>query len=451
MSLREAITKGGVRAWKQERAAPAEARGSAERASFKTGLHEKLLARFDLAALENTPPAQLRQQLKTMAEELLGEQSCVLNEAERSAIVQDIQNEVMGLGPIEPLLSDASVSDILVNGCDHIYVERHGRLERTALRFNSDAHLLKTIERIVSRVGRRVDESSPMVDARLPDGSRVNAVIAPLALDGPALSIRRFSAVPLSMQDLMRTGSLDAAMASVIEGLVKSKVNLLVSGGTGSGKTTLLNALSASIPGTERIVTIEDAAELRLCQAHVVRLETRAANIEGNGEVTQRALLRNCLRMRPDRIVIGEVRGAEVLDMLQAMNTGHEGSMTTVHANTPRDALIRLENMVGMSGVTIAPAALRQQVVAAISVVIQAARLSDGRRKIVSIQEITGIEGEVIVMQEIFGFEQTGIGPDGAVLGQFRATGIRPHFCERLRVRGVVLPDDVFDPARGQA
>ena len=451
MSLREAIIAGGVRAWKQERAAPAAARGSAERASFKTGLHEKLLERFDLAALENTPPAQLRQQLKAMAEQLLGEQSCVLNEAERSVIVQDIQNEVMGLGPIEPLLSDASVSDILVNGCDHIYVERHGRLERTALRFNSDAHLLKIIERIVSRVGRRVDESSPMVDARLPDGSRVNAVIAPLALDGPALSIRRFSAVPLSMQDLVRTGSLDAAMASVIEGLVASKVNLLVSGGTGSGKTTLLNALSSSIPGTERIVTIEDAAELRLCQAHVVRLETRAANIEGNGEVTQRALLRNCLRMRPDRIVIGEVRGAEVIDMLQAMNTGHDGSMTTVHANTPRDALIRLENMVGMSGVLIAPAALRQQVVAAISVVIQAARLSDGRRKIVSIQEITGIEGEVIVMQEIFGFEQTGIGPDGAVLGQFRATGIRPHFCERLRVRGVVLPDDVFDPARGQA
>ena len=451
MSLREAIIAGGVRAWKQERAAPAAARGSAERASFKTGLHEKLLERFDLAALENTLPTQLRQQLKAMAEQLLGEQSCVLNEAERSAIVQDIQNEVMGLGPIEPLLSDASVSDILVNGCDHIYVERHGRLERTALRFNSDAHLLKIIERIVSRVGRRVDESSPMVDARLPDGSRVNAVIAPLALDGPALSIRRFSAVPLSMQDLVRTGSLDAAMASVIEGLVASKVNLLVSGGTGSGKTTLLNALSSSIPGTERIVTIEDAAELRLCQAHVVRLETRAANIEGNGEVTQRALLRNCLRMRPDRIVIGEVRGAEVIDMLQAMNTGHDGSMTTVHANTPRDALIRLENMVGMSGVLIAPAALRQQVVAAISVVIQAARLSDGRRKIVSIQEITGIEGEVIVMQEIFGFEQTGIGPDGAVLGQFRATGIRPHFCERLRVRGVVLPDDVFDPARGQA
>ena len=451
MSLREAIIAGGVRAWKQERAAPAAARGSAERASFKTGLHEKLLERFDLAALENTPPAQLRQQLKAMAEQLLGEQSCVLNEAERSVIVQDIQNEVMGLGPIEPLLSDASVSDILVNGCDHIYVERHGRLERTALRFNSDAHLLKIIERIVSRVGRRVDESSPMVDARLPDGSRVNAVIAPLALDGPALSIRRFSAVPLSMQDLVRTGSLDAAMASVIEGLVASKVNLLVSGGTGSGKTTLLNALSSSIPGTERIVTIEDAAELRLCQAHVVRLETRAANIEGNGEVTQRALLRNCLRMRPDRIVIGEVRGAEVIDMLQAMNTGHDGSMTTVHANTPRDALIRLENMVGMSGVLIAPAALRQQVVAAISVVIQAARLSDGRRKIVSIQEITGIEGEVIVMQEIFGFEQTGIGPDGAVLGRFRATGIRPQFCERLRVRGVVLPDDVFDPARGQA
>ena len=445
MSLREAIQSGGVRLWKQGASASDASPAAARRPAFKTTIHEKLLERFDIRALEHSSAAQVRVQIKAAVEDLLAEESYALSDIERSQIVRDIQNEVLGLGPLEPLLADPSVSDILVNGSAQVYVERRGRLELTGVRFNNDAHLLKIIERIVSRVGRRIDESSPMVDARLPDGSRVNAVIAPLALDGPALSIRRFAAVPLAMADLVRNDAMSQAMADVIQGLVKARTNLLVSGGTGSGKTTLLNALSASIPESERIVTIEDAAELRLNQAHVVRLETRSANIEGSGEVTQRALLRNCLRMRPDRVVIGEVRGAEVLDMLQAMNTGHEGSMTTVHANTPRDALIRLENMVGMSGVPIPPQALRQQVVAAISVVVQAARLSDGRRKITSISEITGMEGDKILMQEIFCFEQTGIAADGAVLGQFRATGIRPQFCERLRVRGVVIPDAVFD------
>ena len=445
MSLRQAIQSGGVRLWKQGGGASEAQHAAARRPTFKSAIHEKLLERFDIGALEHTPAAQVRLQLKAAVEELLAEEAYALSDIERNQIVRDIQNEVLGLGPLEPLLADPSVSDILVNGSAQVYVERRGRLELTSVRFNNDAHLLKIIERIVSRVGRRIDESSPMVDARLPDGSRVNAVIAPLALDGPSLSIRRFAAVPLAMDDLVRNEALSRPMADVIEALVKGRTNLLVSGGTGSGKTTLLNALSASIPESERIVTIEDAAELRLSQAHVVRLETRSANIEGSGEVTQRALLRNCLRMRPDRVVIGEVRGAEVLDMLQAMNTGHEGSMTTVHANTPRDALIRLENMVGMSGVPIPPQALRQQVVAAISVVVQAARLSDGRRKIMSISEIIGMDGEMILMQEIFRFEQTGIAGDGTVLGSFRATGIRPQFCERLRVRGAAIDDAVFD------
>ena len=445
MSLRNAIEARGVRLWTAGSPNPQTTPAVQRRPAFKTAIHEKLLERFDIGSLERTAPAQVRLQLKAAVEELLAEESYALSEIERSQIVRDIQNEVLGLGPLEPLLADPSVSDILVNGSNRVYVERRGRLELTGVHFNNDAHLLKIIERIVSRVGRRIDESSPMVDARLPDGSRVNAVIAPLALDGPALSIRRFSAVPLAMDDLVRSDSLNQAMASVIQALVQARTNLLVSGGTGSGKTTLLNALSASIPESERIVTIEDAAELRLHQAHVVRLETRPANIEGAGEVTQRALLRNCLRMRPDRVVIGEVRGAEVLDMLQAMNTGHEGSMTTVHANTPRDALIRLENMVGMSGVPIPPQALRQQVVAAISVVVQAARLSDGRRKIMSISEITGMDGDSVAMQEIFRFEQTGIAVDGTVQGRFRATGIRPQFCERLRVRGVPIADAVFD------
>ena len=449
MSLREALKAGGTRAWRRHRAGPAPGRAAAAGTNLlKARIHDKLLERFDIAAIESTSSDQLRRRLKATVEGLLAEESYAFNDAERKQIVVDIQNEVTGLGPLEPLLSDPSVSDILVNGHAQIFVERRGRLEKTDVMFIDDAHLLKIIQRIVARVGRRIDESNPMVDARLPDGSRVNAVIPPLALDGPMLSIRRFSAVPLMMRDLIGSLTLDDDMAQIIEGLVTARVNILISGGTGTGKTTLLNVLSGAIPESERIVTIEDAAELRLQQPHVVRLETRVANIEGAGEVTQRSLLRNCLRMRPDRIVVGEVRGAEVLDMLQAMNTGHEGSMTTIHANSPRDALIRLENMVGMSGMTIPSQAFRQQIVAAISVVIQVARLGDGRRKIVSIQEITGMNADAISMQEIFAFEQTGMASNGAIQGRFKATGIRPAFCERLRVRGISIPDALFGVAQ---
>jgi pilus assembly protein CpaF len=345
-------------------------------------------------------------------------------------------------------LADPTISDILVNNYRTVFVERKGRLEKADVQFDNDAHLLSIIEKIVSQVGRRIDESSPMVDARLPDGSRVNAIIPPLALDGPALSIRRFSQVPLTMANLVEYGSLTDEMALIIGSLVKGKTNILVSGGTGSGKTTLLNIMSSYIPNNERIITIEDAAELKLQQPHVVRLETRPPNLEGNGGVSQRDLVRNTLRMRPDRIVIGEVRGAEVLDMLQAMNTGHEGSLTTVHANTARDSLTRLENMVGMAGIAVEQKALRQQVVAAITVIIQSARLSDGRRKVTSIQEITGMEGDMITLQEIYCFEQTGVAPDGTVLGRFRATGIRPRFADRLSARGAPLADYLFDPDR---
>ena len=445
MSLRAAISAQGSRGWKVAAPIAVLQRDDSGLAILKARVHEKLLGRIDVATIEITALPKLRAQLKGVIEELLDEESVAFSQAERNQIIIDVQNEVTGLGPLEPLLADASVSDILVNGFSRVYVERSGRLELTGIRFNDNAHLLKIIERIVSQVGRRVDESSPMVDARLADGSRVNAVIPPLALDGPTLSIRRFAATPLMMEDLIDSAVLDRAMAQVIQGLVRAKVNILISGGTGSGKTTLLNVLSASIPESERIVTIEDAAELRLQQPHVVRLETRSANIEGAGEINQRALVRNCLRMRPDRIVIGEVRGGEVLDMLQAMNTGHEGSMTTVHANTPRDALMRLENMVAMAGVQVSPKAIRQQIVAAISVVIQVARLADGKRKVVSIEEVTGMEGDVISMQEIFTFEQTGTAVNGTVQGNFYATGVKPSFCDRLRLAGVELGHRVFD------
>ncbi|MBI1891472.1 MAG: CpaF family protein [Burkholderiales bacterium] len=417
------------------------------RAALKARVHGKLLDMIDLSVMERMAPEQLRAELKVLVEKLIVDERMALTDIERNQLVLDIQNEVMGLGPIEPLLSDPSVSDILVNGYGEVYVERDGRLELTPIHFNDDQHLLKIIEKIVSRIGRRVDESSPMVDARLPDGSRVNAVIPPLALDGPALSIRRFAGVPLALKDIVANGTLTAEMAQIISGLVTAKTNVLISGGTGSGKTTLLNIMSAFIPDNERIITIEDAAELKLQQPHVVRLETRPPNIESKGEISQRALVRNSLRMRPDRIVVGEVRGAEVLDMLQAMNTGHEGSMTTIHANSPRDALTRLENMVGMAGLTVSSKALRQQVVSAISVVIQIARLPDGKRKITSIQEITGMEGDMVSMQEIYAFRQTGVAPDGTVIGRFQATGIRPLFVDRLRVRGIALPDGLFDPA----
>ena len=412
---------------------------------LKHRIHQTLLDRVDLEGMQRLTQDQIRDELKILVERLLDENSVVINDNERRNLTRDIQYEVLGFGPLEPLLADPNVSDILVNGARQVYVERKGCLELTSVTFNDDAHLMKIIDKIVSRVGRRIDESSPMVDARLPDGSRVNAIIPPLAIDGPVLSIRRFSADPLGMAELINFNSMTEAMAAILQALGKSEVNILISGGTGSGKTTMLNAISGYIGQSERIVTIEDAAELQL-QPHVVRLETRPSNIEGKGEVTQRALVRNALRMRPDRIILGEVRGAEALDMLQAMNTGHEGSMATIHANTPRDALTRLENMISMGAASLPVKAMRQQISSAIGVVVQVARLTDGKRKVTSIQEITGMEGEMITMQEIFSFKQTGLGTDGAVQGHFSATGVRPRFGERLRTFGVTLPDDMFDP-----
>jgi pilus assembly protein CpaF len=413
---------------------------------IKTRIHQEILALMDWQRMESMAPERLRSELKALTENLIATQNLALNETERRLIIQAIQDEMLGLGPIEPLLSDPSVSDILVNGPFQVFAERRGKIAATDVQFDNEAHLLRVIDRIVSRIGRRVDEMSPMVDARLPDGSRVNAVIPPLSIDGPLLSIRRFAVVPFTVQDLIGFGALTAGMAELIQGLVKARVNLLVSGGTGSGKTTLLNVMSSSIPADERIITIEDAAELQLQQPHVVRMESRPPNIEGKGEISQRDLLRNSLRMRPDRIIMGEVRGAEVLDMLQAMNTGHDGSMTTIHANSARDALTRLEHMLGMAGLKAESRSIRQQISAALSVVIQVSRLSDGQRKVTSLQEITGLEGDVISMQEIFKFDQTGLAADGAVQGRFVATGIRPKFAQRLSTRGIVLSDDLFEP-----
>ena len=415
---------------------------------LKKSMHQTILDRIDLERLKRLTAEQFKHELALLVQRVIEEERIVLNQHERHSLVLDIQHEMLGFGPLEPLLADASVSDILVNTCDKVYVERGGRLQLTDVTFHDNAHLMKIIEKIVSRVGRRVDESSPMVDARLPDGSRVNAIIPPLAVDGPILSIRRFAVHPLTIANLLDYKSLTPPMVQVLQALGQAKVNILISGGTGSGKTTLLNVLSGFIPGSERIVTIEDAAELALRQPHVVRLETRPPNIEGKGEVSQRALVRNALRMRPDRIILGEVRGAEALDMLGAMNTGHEGSMATIHANTPRDALTRLENMISMASAGLPVKAMRQQISSAISVVVQVARLTDGKRKIISIQEITGMEGEMITMQEIFTFRQTGIGEDGTVQGHFHASGVRPHFLERLRAFGISLPETLFDPAR---
>jgi pilus assembly protein CpaF len=426
--------------------------GTAAYLELKTRIHHKLLDRVDLAAMESLPADRLKQEIALFVERLLGEESMAINEVERRTLVRDIQHEMLGLGPLELLMADPTISDILVNGHSQVFVERRGKLESADVSFADDRHLMRIIDKIVSRVGRRIDESSPMVDARLPDGSRVNAIIPPVAIDGPILSIRRFAAVPLTMDDLVNQHkSLTAEMAMLLKSLIKAKVNMLVSGGTGGGKTTLLNILSGAIPHSERLVTIEDAAELQLQQPHVVRLETRPPNIEGKGEVSQRSLLKNALRMRPDRIIVGEVRGAEAVDMLQAMNTGHEGSLTTIHANTPRDALSRLENMMGMAGFNLPPKASRQQVSSAITVIVQVARLTDGKRKVVSIQEITGMEGEIITMQEIFAFRQTGIGPDGAVTGHFHATGVRPKFIDRLRAYGEALPEAMFDPTKRYA
>lgn len=447
MSLREQIesTENGAAALVAVRTVLPDSRAYQE---LKVRIHRLLLDRLNLEMMQSLSPERLREELRLMVERLLKEENLVINDIEHRSLVRDIQYEMLGLGPLEPLLADATVSDILVNNSRQVYVERCGQLQLTTVTFNDDAHLMKIIDKIVSRVGRRIDESSPMVDARLPDGSRVNAIIPPLALDGPVLSIRRFSSTPLMMDKLVELKSLVPQMAELMEGLSKAKVNILISGGTGSGKTTMLNILSGYIPPTERIVTIEDAAELQLQQPHVVRLETRPPNIEGKGEVTQRALVRNSLRMRPDRIILGEVRGAEALDMLQAMNTGHEGSMATIHANTPRDALSRLENMVGMGGINLPPKALRSQITSAITVVLQIARLADGKRKVTSLQELTGMEGEVISMQEIYTFKQTGIAEDGSVTGHFCATGVRPKFSDRLRAYGIALADNLFDPTR---
>jgi pilus assembly protein CpaF len=416
--------------------------------ALKSRTHQKLLERVDLKVMESLAPEKLRDELKILVDRILSEDAVALNDTERRNLVRDIQYEMLGLGPLEPLLADPEISDILVNTYAQVYVEKRGRLELTDVRFTDDAHLKKIIDKIVSRVGRRIDESSPMVDARLPDGSRVNAIIPPISIDGPILSIRRFAATPLRMDDVINYHSLTPEMAEILKGLSKAKVNILISGGTGTGKTTLLNILSGYIPEAERIVTIEDAAELQMQQPHVVRLETRPMNIENRGEVTQRLLVRNSLRMRPDRIILGEVRGSEAIDMLQAMNTGHEGSMVTIHSNSPRDALTRLENMIGMGGMNLPPKVMRQQISSAIGVVVQIARLTDGKRKITSIQEITGMEGEIITMQEIFKYTQTGVGVDGTVQGHFSATGVRPHFLKRLHSFGVEISDSIFDPAK---
>ena len=415
---------------------------------MKARVHQLLLGRLDLVAVESMAPERLRGELSLLVERLLIEENVVVNATERRNLVRDIQHEMLGLGPLEPLLVDPTVSDILVNGSKQVYVERRGQLSLTDVTFADDDHLMKIIDKIVSRVGRRVDESSPMADARLPDGSRVNVIIPPLALDGPVMSIRRFSVVPLTMDNLVELKTLTPEMAQVLQALASAELNLLISGGTGSGKTTLLNIMSGYIDERERVVTIEDAAELQLRQPHVVRLETRPPNIEGKGEITQRSLVRNALRMRPDRVILGETRGAEALDMLQAMNTGHEGSMTTVHANTARDALARLENMLAMSGINLPSKVARGQIASAINVVIQTNRLTDGKRKLISISEITGLEGEVISMQDIFTFRQTGVDTDGTVRGHFQASGVRPRFMERLKARGITLPDALFDPSR---
>ena len=416
------------------------------RTDLKLELHQRLLDLINLQALDQMSRQQIEAEVGDIVYEELSKQNHALNNTERKALVSDVLDELLGLGPIEPLLKDPTITDILINGHSNIFIERYGVLERTSVRFKDERHLLRIIQKIVSAIGRRIDESSPMVDARLADGSRVNAIVAPLAIDGASMSIRKFARVPISMERLVEIGSVPAPVSEVLTAIVKARRNVLISGGTGSGKTTMLNAMSAAIDHRERIVTIEDSAELQLQQEHVVRLETRPPNIEGRGEVGQRDLVKNALRMRPDRIIVGEVRAGEAFDMLQAMNTGHDGSMTTIHANTPRDALSRVEQMIGMSGIDIPARSARSQIASAINVVIQLGRLSDGRRKVLSVSELTGMEGEVVTMQEIFRFRQTGLAGDGQVLGKFEATGIRPKFIEQVMSHGVSLSADLFRP-----
>lgn len=415
---------------------------------LKDRLHQRVVELLDLNALSTMSPEMVRNQLTKLIEQLLQQETLPLNQRERAQITQDILHEVLGLGPLEPLLADSSINDILVNGHKQVFVERSGRLELTSVRFKDDAHLMKIIEKIVSRVGRRIDESVPMVDARLADGSRVNAIIPPLAIDGPTVSIRKFSKDPLQLYHLIDKRSLTPEIGEFLKAIVQARLNVLISGGTGTGKTTLLNIMSGFIPNNERIVTIEDAAELQLRQDHVVRLETRPANIEGKGEIAQRELVKNALRMRPDRIILGEVRGAESIDMLQAMNTGHDGSLTTVHANSARDALTRIETLVSMAGFNLAAKAMRHYVSSALDVIIQIARMSDGTRRLISLQEVVGMEGDLITLQELFVFQQTGLDEQRRVKGRFKATGVRPTFFERIAAKGVTLPSDLFDPQK---
>ncbi|KAB0668559.1 CpaF family protein [Oryzomonas sagensis] len=412
---------------------------------LKQRIHHRLIERIDISKLDYLGSGDLTREIGSIIEGLIANEGVPLNQTEKEKLLVDIQHETFGLGPLEPLLSDPSISDILVNNCSNVYIERKGKLQKTDIIFRDNNHLMQIIERIVSRVGRRIDESSPYVDARLSDGSRVNAIIPPLAIDGPVLSIRRFGVDPLKMNDLMALGTVDERMAVVLQNCVKTRLNILISGGTGTGKTTMLNVLSEYIPEVERIVTIEDSAELQMKQDHVVRLETRPPNIEGRGEVTQRDLVRNALRMRPDRIVLGEVRSSEALDMLQAMNTGHDGSISTIHANSPRDALSRLGTMVMMAGMDLPDKAIREQISSAINLLIQLVRFPDGSRKVIKIAEITGMEGNTVVMQDIFVFDQQGVDADGKVIGTFKATGIRPHFMQRFKLSGINLPNEIFE------
>jgi pilus assembly protein CpaF len=412
---------------------------------LRANVHRKLLNRLNLEALAQSDRGRAESEIRMLLGQLLSEEATPISLGERETIFVEVLDDVFGFGPLEPLLRDPGVSDILVNTYQHVFVERGGVLERVSATFQDDKHLLRVIDRIVSRVGRRIDESSPMVDARLPDGSRVNAIIPPLAVDGPLLSIRRFPAERLKAEDLVTLRALTPPMLEFLAHCVRARLNCLISGGTGAGKTTLLNVLSGFISPRERIVTIEDAAELQLRQEHVARLETRPPNVEGKGAIRQRQLVINALRMRPDRIVVGEVRGEEALDMLQAMNTGHDGSLTTVHANTPRDALARIETMIAMGATNLPERAMRQQIASAIQVVVQQTRLSDGSRRVTNISEITGMESDIITMQEIFVFEKQGITPDGKVIGRFRATGVRPKCGERLRAAGINLPAAMFE------
>ncbi len=427
---------------------PAPPRSQAPRQQYlalRANVHRKLLNRLNLEALAQVDRARAEGEIRTLLGQLLAEESTPLSLGERETLFAEVLDDVFGLGPLEPLLRDPSINDILVNTHRNVFVERAGLLERVTATFQDDAHLLRVIDRIVSRIGRRVDDSSPMVDARLADGSRVNAIIPPLAVDGPLLSIRRFPAERLRAQDLVSLGALTAPMLEFLSHCVSARLNCLISGGTGAGKTTLLNVLSSFISSRERIVTIEDAAELQLHQEHVARLETRPANVEGKGAVRQRQLVVNALRMRPDRIVIGEVRGEEALDMLQAMNTGHDGSLTTVHANSPRDALTRIETMIAMGTTNLPERAMRHQISSAIQIIVQQTRLADGSRKVTSVSEITGMEGDIITMQDIFVFEKAGVSKEGKVLGRFRATGVRPKCAERLKAAGINLPTEMFE------